>query len=166
MLEPRICSVYTASEVMFLDLAVPGTGLSHVIQLAHQIDAKPCCRWLGIDHVHLWENDSAQPIKAGLQEFIDSGFLTYATHSGDAQQGPVYRICDALYRHKYNWLMYIDADEFLVQRDKCGPTASLYLSVSPERYSDYPGPSKLYLRSVLPNMLTRHATLPGPSTID
>lgn len=59
------------------------------------------------------------PIKEGLQDLIDKGYVTYAAHSGDAQQGPVYRLCDSLYRHKYNWLMYIDADEFLVNRDEC-----------------------------------------------
>lgn len=70
-----------------------------------------------MDHVYLHENESTVPVRDALADFIDSGFVTYKTVSGGAMQNPVYTSCDDNYRHLWNWIMYLDADEYLHVRD-------------------------------------------------
>jgi hypothetical protein len=105
--EPRICSAHTASEVI-PDLAVLGTGSFHVIT-----GAPNRCKALPQMAGHrprtpLGERQRNKSIKAGSG--ADSGFPTYATHSGDAQRAPSTAFatpCTGI----STTTMYIDADE-------------------------------------------------------
>lgn len=56
-------------------------------------------------------------MEASIQRFIDAGFVTYSTWPGSKQQGRVYADCDRKYRHLWNWMLYMDADELLHVRD-------------------------------------------------
>ena len=76
------------------------------------------CRWLGVDHILLTENDSSKPILNDIQEFVDSGFVTYRVDNKPFNQMEAYLWCYEKYRHKFNWLAFFDADEFLVLREK------------------------------------------------
>jgi len=56
-----------------------------------------------------------------LQPYIADGFVTY-THDGrpHAQIG-VFKRC--MHNAKHNWMAFLDADEFLILREKCGLTS-------------------------------------------
>lgn len=77
-------------------------------------------RWLGVDHVYIVDNDSAPEyrIQPGLQDWVDSGFVTLHSMPGKQKQVRSYRLCDKLHRSQHNWMMYLDADEYLHIRDK------------------------------------------------
>jgi hypothetical protein len=66
------------------------------------------------------------PVKEALSDFIDSGFMTYQSVEGTGMQDSVYKGCNANYRHLWNWIMYIDADEYVRVRDPYVLTLSNY----------------------------------------
>ena len=78
------------------------------------------CRWLGVEHVYLTENSNPPPedMVPQLQDFIDSGFLTFRAVARPEFQVMFYRDCMEHHRHKHNWMAFIDLDEFIVLR-KC-----------------------------------------------
>ena len=59
---------------------------------------------------------------AQLQDFIESGFLTFEAIGKPDYQPFFYHACMQQYRHKHNWLAFIDLDEFIVLR-KCASPA-------------------------------------------
>lgn len=62
---------------------------------------------------------SAEPLAPGLQDWVESGFVTIHMMAGQHKQVQSYQLCDKLYRTAYNWMMYLDGDEFLHAREKC-----------------------------------------------
>ena len=74
------------------------------------------CRWLGFDHILLTENNSINPIGEHIRDFIDSGFVTYRTETKDHAQLAIYAWCIREQRDRFNWIAFVDADEFLVIR--------------------------------------------------
>jgi hypothetical protein len=80
------------------------------------------CRWLGVDHVYLTENDpTGRPMKAAIQDFIDEGFVSFDVQQRPQAQLRVYAKCVQGYSHLYNWMAFFDLDEFLVLRDQYAP---------------------------------------------
>ena len=79
-------------------------------------------RWLGVDHVHIVEN-SANALHGNmsveLAQFIDDGFITLVHDTTLPIQNPTYARCIKQYRKQYNWIAFIDLDEFIAVRDKC-----------------------------------------------
>jgi hypothetical protein len=90
------------------------------MKLSQMMLSVPVYRWLGVDHIHLIENDSSASIEADIADFINAGFVTF--HTLDVPHGQVqaFQMCDSNYRYMYNWMMYVDADEFLHVRNRCG----------------------------------------------
>ena len=78
-----------------------------------------CCRWLGFDHIYLTENRSERPIRLGIMDFINSGFVTYTTQKTPHAQIKTYHKCLLEHRTKYDWMAFFDADEFLLLREGC-----------------------------------------------
>ena len=75
-----------------------------------------------MDHVHLVENGNGTAFEtaaAEFQDFVDSKFLTLVHDSTHAPQIRTYKSCIRRYRTQYNWIAFIDADEFLLVREKC-----------------------------------------------
>lgn len=71
-----------------------------------------------MDHVYLTENSEPPPkqLVEQLQDFIDEGFLTLESDGQRANQLNIYKRCMERYRHKHNWMAFIDIDEFIVIR--------------------------------------------------
>jgi hypothetical protein len=77
------------------------------------------CRWLGVDHVYLTENtDKSESLREELENFAPPEFLTYRQESEPHAQMKVYGHCLAEHKHKHNWMAFLDADEFLVIRER------------------------------------------------
>ena len=78
----------------------------------------PVCRWLGVDHVFLTDNGSANfgSVRAKLAKQFPAAFLTLRSESYDRAQLKVYAWCAETQRDQYNWLAFFDLDEFLVLR--------------------------------------------------
>lgn len=90
-------------------------------------------RWLGVDHVFLTENSPQRELKSDLQDFVDSSFMTYAWEPYPQAQMMVYYRC-MQQRHKYNWIAFLDSDEFLVVRQ---PNVTLKALLN--EYRHFPG---------------------------
>lgn len=70
-----------------------------------------------------------------LQDFIDEGFLTYNFDGTPGGQMKVASDCIRQHYLDYDWLSFLDVDEFLVLRNKCGASTTflvdqLYLDSS------------------------------------
>eukprot|EP00892_Ulva_mutabilis_P011428 jgi/Ulvmu1/8658/UM046_0063.1 len=89
-------------------------------------------RWLGVDHVYLTENvaEPSPQMVGQLRDFMDDGFVTYATEAIARAQTKVYYDCMRSHYHKHNWLSFFDMDEYLVLVDR--PDLKL-----PEFLADY-----------------------------
>lgn len=76
-------------------------------------------RWLGIDHVFLTDNGSKEGdiMLEQLGSEFDKSFLTLRSELKERAQLPVYAWCAEEQRHRFNWIAYLDIDEFLVLRD-------------------------------------------------
>ena len=71
-----------------------------------------------MDHVYLTENSDPIPsvLVEELQDLVDEGFLTLDSDGQKANQLPIYKRCMEKHRHKYNWMAFIDIDEYIVIR--------------------------------------------------
>lgn len=58
-------------------------------------------------------------LRSQLNDFVQSGFLTYATEPMPRSQLKVYYNCMMNNYEKHNWLAFVDIDEFLVLMSKC-----------------------------------------------
>ena len=82
------------------------------------------CRWLGVDHVYLFENGpedtegAPRRVREQLRDFIEQGFVTLEAISHPYYQPFFYHQCAVRHRHKYSWMAFIDLDEFIILR-KC-----------------------------------------------
>ena len=91
------------------------------------------CRWLGVDHVHLVHHTGAREHEATtspLLQYADNGFLTLVQDDSSPQgfQSATYGKCIWQYRERYNWIAYIDVDEYIAVLDKCAAHLELELS--------------------------------------
>ena len=81
------------------------------------------CRWLGVDHVFLTDNEpdtTLQLVDAPeLQPFVESGFLTLDVNDKPHAQLAIYQQCLDDHPHDYNWMAFIDLDEYIMLRPGC-----------------------------------------------
>lgn len=68
--------------------------------------------------MYLTENADPIPqhMSEQLQDFINEGFLTLEADGRKANQLNIYKRCMEKYRHKHNWMAFIDIDEYIVIR--------------------------------------------------
>jgi hypothetical protein len=78
-------------------------------------------RWLGVDHVFLTDNNSENgtALRAQLESEFPANFLTTRLEVINHGQLRVFSWCAWAQRHHFNWLAFIDVDEFLVIRNGC-----------------------------------------------
>lgn len=78
-------------------------------------------RDLGVDHVHLVENQAAPDGKLVemMQKRFSNDFITYTTSNANAVQGVAYHSCLKQYRERFNWIAFFDIDEYLVVMSRC-----------------------------------------------
>ena len=75
-------------------------------------------RWLGVDHVFLFDNDSNnKTILQQLRGEFSRHYLTISEVSQPHAQLPVYAQCIEEQRAHFNWIAFFDLDEYLVIRD-------------------------------------------------
>ena len=75
-------------------------------------------RLQGFERFHLYNNESTDDWMPELWDLISSGFVTIHDWPGKAQQIPAYKdfIGKSKNQYKYNWVAFIDIDEFLYCR--------------------------------------------------
>ena len=90
------------------------------------------CRWLGVDHIFLTDNNSTggQEARERLAAAFPSSFLSLHSEMEARAQLKVYAWCAEEHRASYNWMAFIDVDEFIVLRGRYAP---LYRCFSEER---------------------------------
>lgn len=57
-----------------------------------------------------------------MRDFVKAGFVTLRDDAAGMARTSVYRDCMIDHRHKYNWIAFIDTDEFIVIRKPCDPS--------------------------------------------
>ena len=80
---------------------------------------------VGFDHIFLYDNDSTDGMQDKLKGFVDSGFVTVKKIPGQGQQFNAYNDAVRLHRDEYEWMAFIDCDEFLMPEAKGQPIASI-----------------------------------------
>lgn len=72
------------------------------------------CRFLGVDHVLLYDNSGNRGASAdALSDFIEAGYLTYTLLPGVSKQIPLYDHCAKVSARRWSWMAAIDLDEFI-----------------------------------------------------
>lgn len=105
-----------------------------------------CYRWLGVDHIFLTDNNSSsgEEARERLAAAFPSSFLSLHSEMEPRAQLKVYAWCAEEHRASYNWLAFLDVDEFIVLRG---------------RY-DYCTKFWLHIDTIMPQNLVQSATMP------
>jgi Glycosyl transferase family 2 len=79
------------------------------------------CRWLGIDHIFLTDNNSTgdEAARKQLASAFPTSFLSLHSEMEPRGQLKVYAWCAEEHRASFNWMAFLDVDEFLVLRGRC-----------------------------------------------
>ena len=93
-----------------------------VLHFAHQAIHWHFCRYIGVDHVFVYDNNEDHGTQAlGVQDYIDQQFVTWHLLDGAAFSGGIqtaaYQHCLSTYGPYVSWLAEIDADEYLSVED-------------------------------------------------
>lgn len=89
---------------------------------------------VGFEHIIIYDNNSKNPIKKILSEFIDKGLVTvYDLNLEKVQQLSAYFHCLNTWRANTYWLAFIDIDEFIV------PVSTNDIKDLLDNYKDYGG---------------------------
>jgi hypothetical protein len=70
---------------------------------------------VGVDHVHLYDNESIVPVAETLRDWIRDGKVSVESARGIKMQSTVYS--DFLANADTKWVAFIDADEYLLPHD-------------------------------------------------
>jgi hypothetical protein len=79
------------------------------------------CRWRGVDHIGIVENafEVTPALENALQPYIDSGYVHLSAWGSDEpSQNKAYGRCFGRVRDTYNWVAFIDADEYIMLPNK------------------------------------------------
>lgn len=71
-----------------------------------------------MDKVYLTENAPQAEMRAALQGYLDTGFVTYAHVRAPHAQISVFKRCID-HAAEHNWIAFIDADEYLIINERC-----------------------------------------------
>lgn len=69
---------------------------------------------LGVEHFYINDNQSVPPLSSVIQDYIDSGLVTYTYDPRERPQVKFYNECIAKYQDASKWIAFFDSDEFLV----------------------------------------------------
>jgi hypothetical protein len=99
------------------------------------------CRWLGVDHVFLTDNDSSRSawIISTLASDFPSSFLTLRRDATPKAQLKTYAWCAEEQRAAFNWMAFFDMDEYLVVRQGKGGTRAPSLKSFLDKYRHFAG---------------------------
>jgi hypothetical protein len=117
----KVQSAEVHGATVFKTLSANGLAGRQHLRMRMRKDCETRCRFIGIDHVFLTDNDPAAPsahLQTQLRDFISTGFLTLYANRALHSQPDMMRRCLREQRHSFNWLAFFDADEFLFVRDR------------------------------------------------
>jgi hypothetical protein len=102
-------------------------------------DPGTCCRWLGVDHIFLTDNNSTggQEAREQLAAAFPSSFLSLNSEMEPRAQLKVYAWCAEEHRVSYNWIAFLDVDEYIVLRGRCACSAQANVRVTVHRCSQH-----------------------------
>ena len=72
----------------------------------------------GVEHFYLYDNESKKPLKKVLKEPIFQKYCTIIDYPGKCIQIPIYRECIKKTKDDTKWLIFVDADEFVLPKKK------------------------------------------------
>jgi hypothetical protein len=70
----------------------------------------------GVDHILLFDNESKEPIRHTLREWIAAGYVRVIDVPGKSRQLPCYQLALDTFGKDFFWLAFLDLDEFIVTR--------------------------------------------------
>ncbi|GAB4816169.1 hypothetical protein N2152v2_003215 [Parachlorella kessleri] len=96
---------------------------------------------LGVGKIYVWDNGSDPPLEQILQKYITEGIVVYThftefQHATDRPQLYAYDRCLQDHGYKHHWMVFIDADEFLIFRE--GPPVQSLPQLL-QAYEEYSG---------------------------
>ena len=78
--------------------------------ISHHLD-------LGVQQIHLYDNNSTPPMQTTIADFIAAGEVDYHFFTGEGVPRPqlhIYKLCIERHRHQHDWMAFLDMDEFIV----------------------------------------------------
>lgn len=88
---------------------------------------------VGIDHIYLYNNNSADTFREILQPYIEQGFITLIEWPKLHAQMEAYSHCYDNFKKDTNWLTFLDIDEFVCPKIETDIKSFL------KKYEGYPG---------------------------
>ncbi|MBQ7733401.1 MAG: glycosyltransferase family 2 protein, partial [Synergistaceae bacterium] len=71
----------------------------------------------GVTHFIIYDNESTDNFREVLEPYIKSGLVTYKLLKGRRRQIDAYNMALHDYKHKFRYMAFIDADEFMFVRN-------------------------------------------------
>lgn len=68
----------------------------------------------GVEKFYLYDNESEDNLREVLSDFVSAGIVEIINCPGKAKQVPAYNDALSRLRYKTQWLMIVDADEFMI----------------------------------------------------
>lgn len=82
----------------------------------------------GVSHFIIYDNDSTDNFHEVIMPYINAGQVTYETIKGTPRQHDAYNLAIKKYGHKFKYMGFIDADEFVYLRNTTGGVQVIYTS--------------------------------------
>lgn len=71
-------------------------------------------RMVGVSHFYIYDNESTNHMKEEIQDYIDSGIVTYQYFPGELMQLKAYKHAVENYQFETKYMAMIDGDEYMV----------------------------------------------------
>jgi hypothetical protein len=88
---------------------------------------------LGVEHFHLYNNESTDDFRSVLAPYLESGKATLTNFPGRGVQQAIYAHCLGANRTRSRWILFCDDDEFLF------PVQDISLAEALEPYEQFAG---------------------------
>jgi hypothetical protein len=91
---------------------------------------------LGFDNVILYDNNdyNGEDVKEVINDYITNGFVIYESIKGKTNfQLPCYNACMNKYHKKFDWMLFLDCDEFLEFKDNI----NVHSYLSQEKFNNF-----------------------------
>ena len=118
-----IAAPFVYLKSLFINTSVEGReGLAFV--LIAKNEAPYIEEWInfhhkqGASHFFIYDNESTDNLREVLTPYIEQGLVTYRLLKGRFRQYDAYNMAIHGYGHKFRYMAFIDADEFVFVRDE------------------------------------------------
>ena len=80
----------------------------------------------GVSHFIIYDNESTDNLCEVLNPYIEAGVVSYHVIRGKVRQNDAYNMAIYEYGHKFKYMGFIDADEFMFVRNSRGVVYVIY----------------------------------------